>query len=1086
MKTSLSFFILIALTILTSGCHVGKKELSRPNEGPVEERGEENAWSPSPSQVDSNFEFSEAFFGDKSNHREPDFSEGLTQKSSEILNGDKNQYLKFKELLLSGCEGVTLRNCRYLGLFSRSSLSSKVIAMNLSIEKDLLRKRQLILAAFEVANAQPHSKLVAEALSFSTDYLLRILIVEDGELKIRKGFDQSLKSHIRFSEMIFREVSKGKATEEQLQSILQWIPLTTKANANEVLGSKLIHFISAALSSNRGHPLAEQALVSLVSNTKTNFEFSFSVFDRKSSGKALALTESQKMARFFVDHIANDQEKSARILAPQGFDFSSSEVAEAIETWVKKSIEFQAMDSHRKMGKFIRDFETQNQSVDKLFREVLLYSKSDIEPTWARLLTAVIRLKHFSLKEMDNKTLFKLKETFSKVPKNIYYLSSYPQMIGLALYARKLDFRQSISFGPLLIQLSDEKFFSHLMSGEAPNLFNYASSYEDNKLTANLDQIEVRIAWSYFYQLGIYSHYNMTVEESLDLFSQGFLKDFSSQLKLVDFEISQTAGSEGVKESGRVCALISKAQNGESVPPLFRKRKLSELKSQVFFGLGRESSSFPISDLYSFTDLTKAYLHKSLDEQVESIRVLIRPWREDFQSLVHVAEEKTGRPLSSQRGEIEKLRSFEERTLAKARGMANLASTCLPEVALIEKRQRRNLLGYEIQYLDQVSELGNKIRSKELSPAQANQLLLGKYYSKALVANEDFIKDFLSYSGFFLGSDGSAHFIYRPIDFILRVAFALEKGFPGQLDRVSFSYGQSQSGLLRLVGDLTSTPLVGTQLKLDESLTSRALEFLKEKLTEGDRSTKASFWINDEETFVSTIRNLNRTDAALIKASESSGLSSKLESVLRRNKKAAEFFNIDPQDQEIFQILKQPSFLDDQKSPAPLGLFYDVESAQTLALLDDFYVSLVAYSYGLSGRYRGILSTEQVWDSSPDELNTEIKISVKPHHFAKAQGFFKSLRDYSRRIIIPLDGEAAKLFIQRSGEAIYRDLKIEKNFWEWVNLKSNKVEWESPLHFSLRTRASLSSPLVQPSVRRAYMDQVESFHDQTLGVFRSQ
>lgn len=1089
------FCILLGLLALAqTGCQVGKKGPVDVHEGPATPApGGLSPEAAQDLQPDSSFRLSADYFVVHRNLKDPEFTRNLEATNKAILAGDSKQLSEFKALILTGCIENSLQDCTYLKLFARSHLSTQVLLRLQKMEPNLDRQRQLLLMAFEVSNGRPDIELVSRALQFSAQAAAQYLSDKDGRLQISEKGKASFKDHLRLTTMVFYAVSqvpgqrdsRKNVIEANLPSAIQWLGWTHFLNSTEILGKDLMALILNVLQMHKTHPLVRAAQIDFIQNHKNGFEYSLANFRTRLALKVENSVDAN-IAEFFVDYIANDQEQTAMALMPHGFSGRSAEVGQAIQNWLTLSIQSQALVSHQKMGQFLLDYEKQKKTREQLFQQVLLFSQSDLSTAWARLTTALTRLRAYTTKNFRDPDLTAMQYLFSNVSKNISYLSSYPQMIGLALYARKLNFSQNIDFGTATVKLSDDRFFARLMNGEVPNLFDYTTGYEGGQNNPALDKPEIRLAWYYFYKQQLPKLYGMSTSESVNYFLKGFVKDYSTNLKDIDQLVTQKQSSREIQDASQLCETLAAARQGREFRKVNRTRALSRLKTQAFYGLSLDQSEAPMDALFALTDLSKATLFKSLDDLLESIRMDIGPGRQDLEAIAKIAAEASQEDLTLQMQLLANLKNFETKTIERIKWLADLSGQCVMDAALIERTQRQNLLNQEIQFLNEVVQIGAKVNGGEMDADAANSLVLSRFFSPRLLeANSEFVSDFHNFAGFAKSASGQMIFRYRPVDFLLRTAAALEHGFPGQIDQVQFHYARSFSGLMGQMGKLSNTPLNARPLEIGAGLVNEALLFLNQELTPASPGgVREAFWTNTESGLANSLRNLNRIDATLVRTDAPEQAVARYENVLRRTLSAVAFFDLQDRNADLFSSLRINSFLGDDSLLGPEHLFYESESKQMLGLMDDFFLNLVAYSTGNRGFYRKILRMETDWDSTPSEVDTELRHERKKHHFMLALEFAKSIRDIERKVYLPITSVEGKKLIRSSARLVIRDLKDAQSFRTWLDEKQRTANLRIKSSFR-RGSADYENPaLVRDFVLREYDDQIRNFHNSSLNVFR--
>lgn len=1079
----------------------------------------------------------------------------------------KAMIVKYRELLLKGCFGAELTGCQNLDFFSRDPQVVGLIKVMILQTADIEQYYSLIAIAFELKSTRPDAELSQMCLARLTDLLKLYVHVEqrnqNTDIRLKAlSLDQRRRfvGYTTFLNTVMHTSSGVKLSDEQAVELFSWL---ASGKMTQVLGKDLAQVISRLVAPQLDQPRIWSSFIKVFRRSESNDELSYSNALKRVKDSDSGLFNRLGVTPYNLDSRLETHSKDvaalyylSRLTALKSaikerylWEIANLDPAQAmdlIETYVRVTLIDRALDTHKRLADFYRKYQRDGSAKTELVFEAVRFSDQNLTPSWKDYVTRIQRLETFFADEIERRysnekgtplalKIAKLRNFFEELNPAIKYMVTYPNMIMFGYYAAKMNLNMKLlGLSGERIEINKDLILHELMEGGLPPLFTFTSfrPTENRRDREGIDSVQM--LWSLYFAMAsdLPKLYGIRAEEFLRTFITAYKARTDKRMRtIIDRHKIYLQPNSEIQQLLRICAAPEESFG------LFRNQIDLNNLSQVTF-LGEMSLTLPpLRTAVNITNLKSEYLQASMDEAIETLRTDVDP----LLRRIFLIKSAVAKAPSTDRAALNQIDSLmaesltmRESILSSTRILIERMPPCVQRFRQIELNRRHELIGMEIDFLNNVSMALKRLAEARSEIAALSALKLNPFFAALDVAkpaitalNEAVIngtgletpfqhisgyrEDFFRHAGFRKSSDGRIYFAYRKRDMLIRMAMYLTKGFQNRqistkLDQLIVTLPASLKELeSRMTSTLTSLDFKGPvseELQLyslpDDGVLRAGLEHFR-----------AHFhWFGDVTSAPPIYRHFLRHMTALYKFKSLGplNLENQVEcdwacqnrnyedaragaiQLIETSRSMLEDFRMHPRDEILLNLFEVPGYFSFHKSnglskTGPEHLFTTENSNRDiLGLTDEVFTYLTSKRLGYQPSFRGLRETAERYVTTEINEKTAESLITRPDYYVKAEKLYgKTLRDKQKLLLFPVDPTIDqqielfhRLFIQT--DLMLADLFISTAH-EWS--KANPLP---PVKF-LRLESPVLMPVLSTTLIGNYRMQIRKFHDHTQGVF---
>ena len=353
---------------------------------------------------------------------------------------------------------------------------------------------------------------------------------------------------------------------------------------------------------------------------------------------------------------------------------------------------------------------------NQLLKHSIDEANAKVGPIWMEYYARVGQLKDFFEQNIEpqggldpeselGKRTREMRDFFDHLHRNVKFLVTYPNMIMLAYYAKKVGYSERIKLPYLRfpITLDGNLIMQELMEGKIPPLFLFTNYEGDGEA---LDRLEVMYAMYFAVKSDLLTLYNVDPVDWFEKISAAYIQE--DQVILQDWSDRMTARTKPNSPFGelaKICTALEKAKSGtlSEAHRIINPLAVKNINSNVLYGRLGMYAREPLLSTIKAVSPAGNY-DEMIAEGLEIIRSDIDPKLRNIMLIrsvyarTDVDQVRRGKVLAKMDNLLSRIEHLRRGVLARSMLYENTVGKCVLDLSEEEWRRRGEMFNMELEF----------------------------------------------------------------------------------------------------------------------------------------------------------------------------------------------------------------------------------------------------------------------------------------------------------------------------------------------------------------------------------------------------
>lgn len=744
-----------------------------------------------------------------------------------------NQYRGY---ILEGCDVYSLTGCRNLEFFQRDPNVTSVLKILAKDTNEVKTYFRLMFLAYEMKSRSDDNELDKMVQQRSLELIKQYVnfsSVKGQSTMTMKNLSAAEKKEFEFASRFLATVFKTSSDLGVIaggQELLAWI---SAPEFESVVGRDLTSSLFANLTAQLKQPALWNQFVTTFQTEQSQDQFSYTQIVHRIQKENPQLLQKLGIKQFNVDQLISQKSTDLAVIMyfQKLFNLRPSSreqyllkigstdpklILEYLNAFVRASLVERALYTHKQMGEFYRQYQTDGRASTELLFESQKFADQKLSSQWKDYLSRIEQLEIYFSEQIEKRygrssdsdlseQVLKTRNLFEQLNPTIKYFVTYPNMFMFAFYASKLKLAMEFEdpFSSKKVVIDHNLILHDFMEGRVNPLFLF-TSFRPNEGQRTFEGLDsVKMLWSLYFALAtdVPKLYGISNTQFLEVFFRAYKEPADATLRKFI-----TKNEDTLRADSELSKLMAYCSATPGRPAFKNIVTVTDIQDATFLGEAASTARPPLRTGFRILNNFNTDLKSSQDEAIEVLKTDVDPKLRRLYLIKSVLKEAANvdhsalNEIDRQLKETQRLR---QRVLDGTTVLVDKLPPCLLKMRGIENERRHAIYNMELHYLRKVAVALNaatqtndevavarqlkaqdqffaELNESQPLPQALNELFAKKAnLGKAFREIRDYQAHFMLNSGFKRDPSGRLYFNHDGFDLWMRLTSFLEFGFDG-------------------------------------------------------------------------------------------------------------------------------------------------------------------------------------------------------------------------------------------------------------------------------------------------------------------